>query len=610
MEIFRLFGTISINKAKAIADIKAVNAAGASFGTKIGNVFRKIGRVAKIAFTVVAVAAAAMFVSAIKKAADFELAMAKVNAISGATAEEFELLTEKAKELGLETAQTMTDIAGGMEAFARAGFNATEIILAMDGAVALAESQVMDLGKAVQITGAVLRGMQLPASEAERVANALAATASSAAVTVEELGESMKYLAPVAAALGMPLEEALTAVAKLGDAGLRGGRATRALATALEGLADPTDEAADALEQLGIDTFDAEGNFIGIIELVGQLEESFNELGYTSEQRMAAMGAIFAGAAGEMNILIGVSRAELDLYQESITDTTVAFDQQAAMLDTLKGQWQILKGSIELLLVTIGTDMMPILQRLVQDRIIPLVNSITKWIEESGGLSGVIDGMKTKIREWANEHPLLNSAIQSMWNILKGVGSFIKNVYQKDWAEAWENIKGVVTSAGKFIVDAVTSLWNALPMSDETKRKIIDGTKAVFDFVADKSKEAWEGIKASTEENAPGIILAWESLKEAGNRLWTAIVDLFGGAGESTITFRDVVKTSFDIILTVITTSINGIADLFNILSALLRGEWSQAWVYFKDFIGGIWEGIKNILDVTGLWNIGVDMAH
>jgi len=381
MEIFRLFGTISINKAKAIADIKAVNAAGATFGAKFGKVLTKIAKAGKIIFAGLAIAAGAMFVGAIKKAADFELAMAKVNAITGATAEEFELLTEKAKELGLETAQTMTDIAAGMEAFARAGFNATEIILAMDGAVALAESQVMGLGEAVQITGSVLRAMQLPASEAERVANALAATASSAAVTVSELGESMKYLAPVAAALGMPLEEALTAVGKLGDAGLRGGRATRALATALEGLADPTDEAAAALEKLSIDTFDAEGNFIGIIDLVGQLEESFIKLEYTAEQRMAAMGAIFAGAAGEMNILIGEGRTNLELYQDSITDTTVAFDQQAAMLDTVSGQWQIMKGSIELLLVTIGTKALPVIQGFLTDTLIPWVNRMTEAAE-------------------------------------------------------------------------------------------------------------------------------------------------------------------------------------------------------------------------------------
>jgi TP901 family phage tail tape measure protein len=381
LEIFRLFGTISINKAKALADLKAVNAAGASFGTKFNNTMKKIGNFGKKVFAGLAVAAGAVFVGAIKKAADFELAMAKVNAITGATAEEFEALEEKAKQLGLETAQTMTDIAAGMEAFARAGFTATEIVVAMDGAVALAESQVMDLAEAVRITGAVLNGMNMEVSESERVANALAATASSSATTVSSLAESMKYLAPVAAAMNMELEEALTVVAKLGDAGLTGGRATRALATALKGLAEPTEEAAAALEKLGIDTFDAEGNFIGIIELAGQLEESFNDLGYTAEERLGAMESIFAGASNAMSILVNEGRSDLEAYQESITGTSVAFEQQAAMLETVSGQWQILKGSIELLLVTIGGPMLTAIQGFITNTLIPWVNRMTEAAE-------------------------------------------------------------------------------------------------------------------------------------------------------------------------------------------------------------------------------------
>lgn len=403
IEVFRLFGTVSINKAKAIADLKAVETQGRLSSGRLGTALTKVGKIAKVAFAVAGIAAAGMFVIAIKKAADFQLGMAKVKAITGANAEEFGKLTEKAKQLGLETAQTMTDIAAGMEAFGRAGFSATEIIEAMGGAVALAESQTMELATAIQITGNVLRGMKLPTSEAERVANALAATAASAAVTVEDLGESMKYLAPVAAALDMPLEEALTVVGKLGDAGLRGGRATRALATALENLADPTDEAAAALKKLGIEVFDSSGNFIGVIELVAQLEASFIDLQYTSEQKMAAMGAIFAGAAGEMNILIGEGKSALEAYQESITGTTQAFDQQKAMLDTVSGQWQILKGSIELLLVTIGSKALPIIQDFLKDSLIPWVNRMTEAAEGSSifedALNKVIDAFK-----WIKTH--------------------------------------------------------------------------------------------------------------------------------------------------------------------------------------------------------------
>ena len=473
-----------------------------------------MGQVAKVVFAAIAVAGAAIFVSAIKKAADFELAMAKVNAISGATAEEFDALSEKAKQLGLYTAQTMTDIAAGMEAFARAGFTATEIVLAMDGAVALAESQMIDLSEAVRITGAVLNGMNLEASESERVANALAAAASSSATTVDSLGEAMKYMAPVAAALNVPLEEALTIVGKLGDAGLTGGRATRALSTALEGLAAPTEDAATALRELGIEVFDADGNFTGIINLVGQLEGAFNDLGYTAEERMAAMGDIFAGSAGEMNILIGVGVEELERYQESITGTTVAFDQQAAMLDTLKGQWTILKGSIELLLVTIGTDMMPILKSFLQDRIIPLVNKISEWITEMGGLSGVWSAFMAMLERNKVLITVVGAGIAAIVVALNPIPAAIAAVTAAlgYLIASWDSVRTFFTNVTDGFLD-----WGRSIVAS-----VIEGLRGTWDSVVTWFQNAWDGLINALTSWMPGFLRNWLGIGEDSAKEYAA----------------------------------------------------------------------------------------
>ena len=587
--------------------MNAVNARGATLGTNLGSMFRKVGQIAKVVFAAVAIAAGAMFVVAIKKAADFELAMAKVKAISGATADEFEALSKKAKQLGLETAQTMTDIAAGMEALARAGFSAGEIVEAMAGVVALAESQTMDLGQAAEITANLLRQMGLETSETDRVVNLLAATASSSNTTVESLAESMKFFGPVARAMGMSIEEALAAVGKLGDAGLKGGIATRALQTSLLGLANPLDDAADLMKELGLAFFDANGEFVGLASAMSQIEVAFADL--TQQQQLAAMSTLFgSGAVKQFSNLLGIGSEELAKYTAEITGTTVAFDQQAAMLDTLPGQWQILKGSFELLLVTIGEDMMPILKGLLQNHIIPLVNNITNWIEAQGGLLGVIDNTKRKITEWAEAHPVLMNAIGGTWSVLKGLLSFIVDVFTGDWQGAWQSIESVARGAAKVLEalweglkGAVRGLWEAMPIPDHIKTKIENGAKAVFGFVVDKAKQAWAGVMASVEENAPGIITAWGSLKEAAKNLWAAITDAFDGSGESTIAFRDIVKGAFDIVLTVVTTAIGAITDLFNIFAAALRGDWSQVWTEFKNFLGGIWDGIVKILDILGL---------
>ena len=621
MEVFRLFGTVSINKAKAIADLNAVNAAGAGVGTKLGNVFKKLGKVAIAAFALIAAAGALIFVKAIKKAAEFELGMAKVKAITGATAEEFAALTVEAERLGLETAQTMTDIAAGMEALGRAGFDAGEIIDAMGGIVALAESQTMELARAAEITANMIRQMGLEASDADRVVNLLAAAASSSNTTVESLGESMKFFGPIAHAMGMSLEEAVAAVAKLGDAGLKGGIATRALSSSLQGLAKPTDEAADMMDELGISMFDANGEFVGLDDAMAQLEVAFADL--TQEQQLEAMATIFGtGAVKQFSNLLGIGSEELAAYTEEITGTTVAFDQQAAMLDTLSGQWQILKGSVELLFVTIGTDMMPILKDFLHDRVIPLVNGITNWIKEMGGLKGVIGHMMVAIGKyiqaaanWIQSNEFVRIAVEGVWNVLKELWSFVKNVFKGDWAAAWQDIKDVAVIALTFIKDIVVATWDALPIPDEIKTKIENTLTDIKDFaidvfvwIKDKAIEAWAGIKASVEENGDGIITAWDELKTSAVNLWnaingafTSIMGVFGKTGEDAITFGDVVKGAFDIILITVTTVLGGISDAFDIVAALLRGDWSQAWTNFKDFLRGIWDGIVAILDVFGL---------
>jgi len=489
--------------------------------------------------------------------------MAKVRAITGASADEFADLTRKAKELGLETAQTMTDIAAGMEAFGRAGFSATEIISAMDGAVALAESQVMDLGEAVGITANILRGMRLEASESERVVNALAAAASSSNTTVGSLAESMKYLAPIMADLNIPLEEGLAIIGKLGDAGLTGTMATRALATAFTRLADPTSDMKKAMEELNIEFFDARGNFIGLTPMIALLEDRF--AGLTQEQRSAAISTLFgAEALKHFSILLGVGAEDITAYTDKITGTTKAFDQQAEMLNTLSGQWQILKGSVELLLVTIGIDMMPILKTFLKDRIIPIVNNMTSWIEKMGGLKGIFAALKGKVRDWAREHELLISAfvrgkdaVVRLWHTVVdafrtivttlGYGSDEADTFGADFESALTVAINIVTT----LVGGVTKFVKFLADHGRTTIAIIAGIGAAFiawkvslivTSLTTVATGLWGMATAAGAAIAAGgwiaLLIAgmgllayrtikhWDEIKEAGVGKWAGIIGM------------------------------------------------------------------------------------
>lgn len=515
MEIFRLFGTISINKAKAIADLKAVEVAGRTHGTKLQSVLTKIGRVAKTVFAGVAVAAGAIFTSAIKKAADFELAMAKVRAITGAMEEEFAALTEKAKQLGLETAQTMTDIAAGMEAFGRAGFSATEIIEAMDGAVALAESQVMDLGEAVGITANILNGMRLEASESERVVNALAAAASSSDTTVESLAQSMKYFAPIAADLNIPLEDALGLIGKLGDAGVKGTMATRALSTAFSRLAKPTDEMKEVMRELNLEFFDAEGNFIGATEMIGLLEDRF--AGLTQEQRQAAISTLFgAEAMKHFSILIAEGQSDLEAYIDSITDTQTAFEQQQEMLDTVSGQWTILKGSIELLLVTIGQQALPAIQTFINETLVPWVNHMTTSAEGTSVFEEAINKLIAPFK-WMIEHG------EAMKTALLAVGAGLAVVV------AYTNPLLALTAAIGGLILLFTA-DDGLPSTVEGMRDFNSELDEMIDGLAEASKSKIVGFigdyyKALTD-TITTMKKAGDVSKEAYGKIIRALMDL------------------------------------------------------------------------------------
>ena len=342
----------------------------------------KLGVVAATA--AVAALAVALTVSSVKAAAAFEQGMARVRAVTGAVGQDWTALQNKAKELGKATKFSMVEIAGGMEALGRAGFKTTELISAMGGVTALASSQMMSLAEAGQITANILRSMQLPVMETDRVVNLLAATAASSNTTVQSLGESFKMIASLASQLGTPVEELASIIGKLGDVGFQGTMATSTLATAMVRLASPSADAEAIMKQLNISLWDAQGNFIGLTNMVALLEDRFK--GLTQQQQQAALGAIFgARAVKQLNALISIGADKLRDYTSEITDTTAAFDQQKNMLDTLSGKWVILQSSIEALKTSLGDNLLPALKDYV-DYMIIVVNTTTDWVSGNATL--------------------------------------------------------------------------------------------------------------------------------------------------------------------------------------------------------------------------------
>ena len=173
-------------------------------------------------FTAVGAAATVAIADSIRVFASFESSMLRVKAITGATGQEFEDLTNLAKELGATTAFTARESAEAMGFLAQAGFDVKEINEALPRVLSLAAAGQLELASAADITASVLRGFSLTADESGRVADVLAASASSANTSVQEMGEAFKFAGPVASAMGISIEEAAAALGVLWNAGLKG----------------------------------------------------------------------------------------------------------------------------------------------------------------------------------------------------------------------------------------------------------------------------------------------------------------------------------------------------------------------------------------------------
>ncbi len=278
---------------------------------------------------------------------DFEAAMSRVQAISGATGTELEKLKEVALQLGADTAFSASEVASAMENLASAGFTTNEIIAALPGNLDLAAASGADLATATDIAASILRGFQLDAAEAGRVADVLAEAANRTNAQVEDMGEAMKYIAPVANAMGLSLEETAAAVGLLANAGIKGSQAGTTLRGALTRLTKPTKQMREVMNQLGLEFFDAQGNMKSLTEIIAELEEGTK--GLTQEQKNQAIATLFGQEAlSGMLVLIEEGPDALAELTNGFKNSSGAAKEAAdIMMNNTKGVIEEMMGALE-----------------------------------------------------------------------------------------------------------------------------------------------------------------------------------------------------------------------------------------------------------------------
>lgn len=356
-----------------------------------------------LAYMALSVAMAGVIAKAVETAATFEQSMAKVKAISGATAEEFENLRNQALELGATTVFTASQSADAMGFLAMAGFKTTQIMEAMPGVLNLAAAGQMEIARTADIASNILTGFQLEAGETSRVVDVLAKTMTSSNTNIEQLGYGMKYLAPVAASLGVSIEEAATAVGVLSNAGIQGEMAGTQLRAILLRLVKPPKQAREALDALNVTLQDTQGNFLPLGNVIGQLERAFGGLTQSQQAQAASMIAGVEATSGFLT-LINNGQNSFDSFTESLLNAGGTAQEIAEIqMDTLKGAIIEMTSALEGVGITVG------------DKFAPAVRMVTEEI--TGlllGFNNLDPAMQTAIIAFTTATPLIMGGVMAI----------------------------------------------------------------------------------------------------------------------------------------------------------------------------------------------------
>lgn len=354
---------------------------------KLQNLAKRSEYRAQIADTV---ALGASLYATVRPAVDFELAMAKVGAITNesATSEGFKKLTALSRELGRSTQYTASEAAEAMQYLGMAGFNTQQILAATPAALNLAIAGNMDLGRTADIASNILTGFNLKAEETTHVADVLAQTSRSTNVNVEMLGETMKYVAPAAAAVGGTLEETAALAGVLGDAGIQATMAGTMLRAAYLRLAAPAKQGAEAIRAMGkelgisaedmpevilhagkaqkalkgmnVDIFDKNGKMRSMVDILKDMNTALK--GVSDKEKLSAVKAIFGdrAASGALAIFKHIETGRLDeVLQKTHSADGAAQEMADRLKSTTHGAWKEFMSAVESVGISLGSVLLP-----------------------------------------------------------------------------------------------------------------------------------------------------------------------------------------------------------------------------------------------------------
>ncbi|GJI62667.1 phage tail tape measure protein [Bacillus velezensis] len=445
-------------------------------GRSSANLSKQMGLIQKASLAVGGAVVAGIGVS-VKKAADFEEAMSRVKAISGATGQDFEDLKNIAAKMGAETKYTAVEAAEGLQYLAMAGFSVKAQVGSLPAVLNLAAASGEGLGRSADIVSNIMTGFGIKAEDSGHAVDVLVKAMTTANTDLPQLGDAMKFVAPVAHSLGYSIEDTATAVAKMSDAGIQGSMAGTALRASLLHLTNPVGQSAKAMKKYGIEVKDAHGNLKPIPELVGHISKQFE--GMTSAQKTAAAAQLVGvEAASGFVTLLGVGEKGLRNYSKTLKEAGGTADKVAkTQMDNLKGSFEQFTSALDGLGIAIGNEFLPTFRK--------IVDTGTKVVEF---LSELNPGIITTGLEMAGAAAAVALVASSMMKL----GIAVRGLFVAMGPAGWV-ITGLSLLAGALVgVKAGYDQMNTVSLeAAETKQKEIDSINNLateFEKLQNKTK--------------------------------------------------------------------------------------------------------------------------
>lgn len=541
--------------------------------------------------------------AAVMTGVKFDDRMARVQAISGATGDEFDSMRDKAQQLGSTTRFSASEAAEGMEFMALAGFDANETIAAMPGVLDLASAGQLELGQASDIVTDTMSAFGMSADQAGEAADIFARQSSIANTSVDQLGSAMTRAAPAANAVGMGMADTSAVLGVFADQGLKGQRAGTTLDAMLRDLNESAEDGAVAIGDASVAVFDAEGKMRSFGDIMRDVTDATQ--GMSDEQREQALRSVFQQQSLRgVNMMLGDGIDSFDKYRQANLDSAGAAGEMAeTMEDTLGGAFREMRSQLEGVLI----QMSDVLTPLIREQIVPAVQQFGEWI--------------SRLLDWFGElDPRIQTAIVAFAGLLAALGPLL--ILAGMFVNAVAAIIPVLlwlAGAINLPIVAIAALVAAFVLAYSTSETFRDVVNGAFSAVKSVITTVMKAVQKLITTVISGIKAAWDrwggDLVAIAQRVWDTVTSVVTTAINAvqaviagvTATIQQIWRVWGDTILSFLTATweniklvVGGALDvvlgIIKTVLAAIQGDWSGAWQGIKQVLSGVWQIIQGVV--------------